>query len=85
MDNATDACKKIEEKEISISMYTNNGELIISIANKFDGIVCNKSTKGKWHGYGLQIAKDIIKMNKKIKNTTEYISNVFIQNIIIKL
>lgn len=88
MDNAIDACKQIEEKEISISMYTNNDELIISIANKFNGIICDKntkSTKGKWHGYGLKIPKDIIKKNKKIKNTTEYISNVFIQNIITKL
>lgn len=89
MDNSIEASKDIKDKEISLSVYIDNmNNLIISIANKFNGITVsknNKSTKGKWHGYGLEIAKDIIKKNKNIKNTTECISNVFIQNIILKL
>lgn len=87
MDNAIEASNNIEEKQISISIYENEKkELAIAIANKVNKIVnLKKSTKGKNHGYGLLIAQDIINSNPNINNNHEYISNVFIQNITLKI
>lgn len=89
MDNAIEGSKDVVEKQISISIYIDsNNNLVFSIANKFYGIINTKnlkSTKGKNHGYGLMIAKDIVTNNPKINNTQECISNVFIQNILLKL
>ena len=43
------------------------------------------TTKGQGHGHGLLLVKKIIKKNPKFKHTTEYISDIFIQNLIIDL
>ncbi len=93
IDNAIEAVLNLDDKQISISIYINeNNEFIISIANNFDNsinvekILKNRyTTKGKNHGYGLLLAGEIIRKNKKIRNKREIISNVFIQNIIYKI
>ncbi len=88
MDNAIEAASDTQNKQLSISMYTNeNQEFIISIANEFKHLIAInqiQTTKGNEHGYGLKFAKEIVLSNPHIQNTRECISNVFIQNIIFK-
>lgn len=92
IDNAIDETSKLKEKEISVSMYKDDNNLIIDIANKCKNIpdlekIDEKgyTTKEKGHGYGLSLLKDICDKNSKIKNERKIIGNIFFQIIKIKL
>lgn len=92
LDNAIEETEKIKEKEIMISMYELNNDLVIEISNKFKNVPNLErleekgySTKGKGHGYGLSLVSDIIKNNNKIINEKEITGNIFVQKLIIKI
>lgn len=92
LDNAIDETEKVDDKEISLLLYEQNENLVIEISNKFKTIpdlekIDEKgySTKGKGHGYGLTLVKDILKNNDKIINERSIIGNIFIQKLIIKM
>lgn len=92
LDNAIEALEKMEVKEVKVNIFKNKEDkMIISIANVFEGTIDltkdlkGTTTKGKGHGYGLLLVNDILKKCPRIKNTTEVISNIFIQNILIDL
>ena len=91
LDNAIDESKKVEKKEININIYFDK-YFIIEISNYFEGNldvekIYNKgySTKGKGHGYGLTLVKNIIEQNKNIINENKIEKNIFTQIIKIKM
>ena len=86
LDNAIEAVKEIDSKTIAIEMYLEKKNLIISISNNFSGFLeldkleeKGYSTKGKNHGYGLALAKEIIEQNKKLKNEKKINKDIFTQ------
>ena len=92
LDNAIDYLKKIADKKIDISMNVTTKYLIIEISNKINEDVDISSfykkgftTKGKGHGFGLQIVKSIIKSNEKLDVTTDIDNNSLVQTILVDL
>ena len=90
LDNAIEAVENLEQKKIQISLNYYDNLLKITVANNFIGEIdiCNienkgYTTKGKGHGYGLSLVKNLIEKNKRIKNIKEINANVFKQNIIL--
>lgn len=92
IDNAVDETLKVKDKEISISMYKDDNEFVIEIANKCKDLpdldkIDNKgyTTKEKGHGYGLTLLKEICDANKDIINERKIVGNIFLQIIKIKM
>jgi len=92
IDNAIEEVECHNQKEFKINIFKNNqNQLLISIANKTKDEIINmedmlgNTTKGQGHGYGLLLVQKIVRKNSRLKHTTEYISDVFIQNLIIDL
>lgn len=90
MDNAIDASKKSKEKEIFLYMTEEKKYINIKIMNsiKDDKGLKNigkkrYSTKGKNHGFGLLLAKEIVRKNKKLELVTDIDENMFSQTILI--
>lgn len=91
-DNAIDASVETEEKSLSLYVYKENNYVIFQLSNTFKGTINidllykkGFTTKGKNHGYGLLIVKEILKRNKKISLEAEINNNVFTQYLKIKL
>lgn len=92
LDNAIDASKNAEQKEIEIDMKKDKDYLIVTISNTFaKDVDINKignkgfTTKGIGHGFGLSIVKDISKKNSKIETFSGIEKEMFKQTIIIDL
>ena len=92
LDNAIEETIKTNEKIIQMSIYNESGHLVIIIANYFkDQLDMVKlgtkgyTTKGEGHGYGLALAKKIVKANFQIYNETQIIKNIFEQTLKIKM
>ncbi len=90
IDNAIDASKDADLKEIELDIKTKDNSVIITITNTFDNSVDvtqvgkkGFSTKGVGHGFGLSIVKDIKKNNKDIDTFSDVIDDKFKQTIII--
>ena len=90
IDNAIDASKDADLKEIELDIKTKDNSVIITITNTFDSSldvtqVGKKgfSTKGAGHGFGLSIVKDIKKNNEDIDTFSDVIDDKFKQTIII--
>lgn len=88
LDNSIQAINDLKNKYINIQMYIDDDNLIISISNNYEGYIdiskINEkgySSKGKDHGYGLSLAKQIIDNNKKLKNETSISKNIFTQTL----
>lgn len=93
LDNAIDANKRCKEKKVIIDVTKENSKVIFSISNTYSGkidiskIGTGYTTKGKGHGYGLRLIKDIVKSNNKlsIENCLENKYYVAKLNIIIPI
>lgn len=89
IDNAIDASIKSSNKEIVLDFKMDDEYIIISISNSIDeNIDISKlgtgyTTKGKNHGYGLKLVRDIIKNNKKLELVTDNNENEFSQTLLI--
>jgi len=86
LDNAYEASKMTRKKEVTIEILIDNGRLLIIISNSFKGkIELDKidkegyTTKGKEHGVGLSLVKDIINTNKKLEQKREIIKDYYFQ------
>lgn len=92
LDNAIQEVEKLDIKQIGIEIYRTGRYFNISIANniglklEIDNI--NKtgySTKGGKHGYGLSLVNELLTNDKNITSETSITSNIFRQNIKIKM
>lgn len=90
-DNAIEAAKVSDKKEVAFEIYDSNLGLTFLIENSFNGqIDINKidrkgfTTKGKGHGNGLHLAKKIISKNIGIHTRRLVTNNNFVQKIIIE-
>ena len=91
-DNAIDYLKNIDDKKIDVSMNVTTKYLIIEISNSVNDDVNISSfykkgftTKGRGHGFGLQIVKSIIKSNAKLDVTTDIDKDCLVQTILVDL
>lgn len=90
LDNAMDASIKSNKKSVYICIYLERPDLIIEIANSYTDrniikiIDESSTTKGKGHGYGLKIAKNIINSDRLYKVESTLSDDYFIQKIRIK-
>ena len=92
LDNAIEAVELLNERKVSINVYSEDGYLVITISNNFEGILeLNKieekgySTKGKGRGYGLSLAKQIMERDENLKLEREIIGNMFKQKLKLKI
>lgn len=91
LDNAIDESRKIDDKCIMISLFVDEGDLVIEVSNKFEGKIdvdkldeSGYTTKGDGHGYGLSLVKKILSETDVFENERSIKRNVFKQNIKIK-
>lgn len=91
LDNAIEASAKSEKKMLGIEIYKVENSIEIIITNTYSETIDKSkigkehyTTKGKGHGYGLSLARRILKHNKKISGLTEIRPDIYIQYIIIK-
>lgn len=91
IDNAIDETKKLKNKNIEISLYLEKNKLNIKVSNNYKGNIdvtklsnSGYTTKGKGHGYGLSLVKEIVKNNNLFENKVEINSDLFSQILIIK-
>lgn len=91
-DNAIEEVDKGTQKEISVTMYSEEEKFIIEISNYCDTIpdlneIDNPgyTTKEKGHGYGLVLLKQIVESNDCIENQRSIVKNIFCQIIKIKM
>ena len=92
IDNAIDASLDSKEKELSLDFSSEGNQIIITISNTYNKkININNigkdrfSSKGKGHGFGLKLVKNIINNNKNLELITEHNKKHFIQTLIIYL
>ena len=90
LDNAIDATKDADLKEIELDIKKHDDCIIITITNTFNENIDTKqigkkgfTTKGKGHGYGLSIVKDIAKHNDNIETFNDMEDLKFKQTIIL--
>ena len=91
IDNSIEAVKRLKAKNINIDMYIIDNKLCIKVLNNYRGNIditrINEegyTTKGKGHGYGLSLVKNIIENNSLLDNATEITKNTFSQVLKIK-
>ena len=92
LDNAIQEVENLEQKYINIELYLDCENLVISISNNYKGVIeidkieqKGYSSKGKNHGYGLALAKDIIENNKHLLNEKRITKEIFSQILKIKM
>jgi len=92
LDNAIEESTKINDKKIIISLYEDDGNLIIEVSNKFDGIIEldnidneGYTTKGVGHGYGLSLVKKIVTKSDVFINERHINNNIFKQIVRVKV
>lgn len=91
LDNAIDASKKAKDKKIIISVEKEKSVVVFNIYNTYKGkidlskIGTGYSTKGKGHGYGLRLVRDIISDTKIFSLENEIEDNYYVSKFLIKL
>ena len=90
LDNAIDASKKSKTKKINISVIKDKKNIVFKIYNTYKGKIdiekvgTGYSSKGKGHGYGLRLVKDIINENKVFDISHNLEDNYFVSSLYIK-
>ena len=93
LDNAIEAVKELNKKEIVVEIYTMDINLCIDITNNFKGNLdldkinnIKYTTKGKGHGYGLTLVENILKEeSEKLENEKSINRDTFTQTLKIKM
>lgn len=91
LDNAIDASKISKEKQIIISVTKEKSNIMFSIYNTYKGkldlskIGNGHTTKGKGHGYGLRLVKDIISENSLLNFNNYLEEEYFVSSLSIKI
>ena len=89
IDNAIDASLESNLKEITMDFKMDDDFLIVTITNSCSSdldiskIGSGYTSKGKGHGYGLRLVRDIIKNNKNLELVTDKNNNEFTQTLLI--
>lgn len=90
LDNAIDASKKNKTKKINISVIKDKKNIVFKIYNTYKGKIdiekvgTGYTSKGKGHGYGLRLVKDIINENKVFDISHDLEDNYFVSSLYIK-
>lgn len=90
LDNAIDDSKKSKHKKINISVIKDNKNIIFKIYNTYKGKIdiekvgTGYTSKGKGHGYGLRLVKDIINEDKLFNISHNLEDNYFVSSLYIK-
>lgn len=91
IDNSIEAVKTLRKKNIDIQLYIEDKNLFIKVSNNYKGSIDiskindeGYTTKGKGHGYGLSLVKNIVNNNDLFENKTEISKTIFSQILIIK-
>lgn len=91
LDNAIDASKQSKSKKIVISVIKENSNVIFKIYNTYKDEMdifkfgTGYTTKGKGHGYGLRLVKDIIENNKDFNIENELDDEYYVCMLSIKI
>ncbi len=90
LDNAIDASNKSKHKKINISVIKDKKNIVFKIYNTYKGKIdiekvgTGYTSKGKGHGYGLRLVKDIINGNKVFDISHDLEDNYFVSSLYIK-
>jgi len=86
LDNAREASLNSIDKEVAIEIYMESRKMIITIGNTYSEKInldkigeYNYTTKGKGHGVGLHLVKNIVKNDNKFSTKTEIRGKYFVQ------
>ena len=93
LDNAIEAVKELNKKEIVVEIYTMDNNLCIDITNNFKGSLdlekisnIKYTTKGDGHGYGLTLVKKLLEEESdKLENEKSINRDTFTQTLKIKM
>lgn len=92
LDNAINATGKTNKKEINIEFFLEEGYFCVLISNTFSGTLdiekmgtMGYTSKGGNHGYGLSLAKEILKKNKNIKSEMSVYLDILTKIVKIKM
>lgn len=92
LDNAIQAAKDSKQKEINLEVYKEKKELVVIIANTYKGKIelekldnYGYTTKGKNHGIGLHIVKNILQSDSIFNSKKYLLDDYFVQEIKIDL
>ncbi len=91
LDNAIESAVCSKTKTINIGLHYQDSIFEIIIVNSYDNKLnigrdnVLKTTKGKGHGYGLQLVRRIIAKNDKLSNSCEIAKKSFTQKILVNL
>ena len=92
LDNAIEESRNIDDKCIMISLYVDEGDMVIDISNRFNGNVDvdkldleGYTTKGEGHGYGLSLVKKIVSESGTFENERKIRKDIFKQIVRVKI
>lgn len=86
IDNAIEEVTKLKVKNIEINLYMEKDSIYIKVSNNYKGAIeidkiysTGYTTKGKNHGYGLSMVKEIVDKNDLLENLVEFDGKLFSQ------
>ena len=93
LDNAIEAVKELNKKEIVVEIYTMDNNLCIDVTNNFKGSLdlekisnIKYTTKGDGHGYGLTLVNKLLEEESdKLENEKSINRDTFTQTLKIKM
>ena len=91
LDNAIEASSLTDNKQLGIEIYNKNEDVELIISNTYTGNIEKAkigkvafSTKGKNRGHGLMLINDIISKSEMFEQSSEILSDLYVQKLIIK-